>query len=107
MTVFEKFPTLKMALDTGHAHLGGEGIDKILNFLRRFSSRIGHIHADDNFGKEDNHLPIGTGTIDFPKIIRALKGIGYDEAITLEIFSRDKDYLRISKEKLAAMVEAP
>ena len=107
MTVFEKFPTLKMALDTGHAHLGGEGIDKILNFLRRFSSRIGHIHADDNFGKEDNHLPIGTGTIDFPKIIKALKGIGYDEAITLEIFSRDKDYLRISKEKLAAMVEAP
>ena len=106
VAVFEKFPALKMALDTGHAHLGGEGVDKTLNFIRRFSGRIGHIHANDNFGREDNHLPIGTGTIDFPEIITALKGIGYDETITLEIFSQDRDYLRISREKLAAMVEA-
>ena len=57
----------------------------------------------DNFGKEDNHLPIGTGTIDFKKITRALKGIGYDGTVTFEVFSRDRDYLRISKEKFVAM----
>ncbi len=105
--VFKKFPGLKMTLDTGHANLGGKGNKQILDFIRRFGDRIGHIHASDNFGKEDNHLPIGTGVINFPKIMRALKGIGYDDTITLEVFSRDKDYLRISREKLEAMANAP
>ena len=104
--VFEKFPSLKLTLDTGHAHIEDRGGMKVLDFIGRFSDRIGHVHVSDNFGKEDNHLPIGTGTIDFPKIIEALKGIGYDDTITLEIFSRDRDYLRISREKFAAMATA-
>lgn len=104
--IFERFPTLLLTLDTGHAHINTEGEKKIIEFIERFSDRIHHIHANDNFGKEDNHLPIGAGTIDFSKIIKALKGIGYDETITLEVFSQDKDYLKISREKIAAMIEA-
>jgi len=104
--VFERFSTLKLTLDTGHANIESKGGKKTLDFIERFYDRIGHIHAADNFGKEDNHLPIGVGTIDFLKIIKALKGIGYDETVTLEVFSRDRDYLRISREKLAAMVAA-
>ena len=65
------------------------------------------MHASDNFGKEDNHLPLGTGTIDLRKIVQALKRIGYDGTVTFEVFSRDKDYLRISKDKFAAMTQAP
>ncbi|MBW1766302.1 MAG: sugar phosphate isomerase/epimerase [Deltaproteobacteria bacterium] len=104
--IFNNFPTLKMTLDTGHGHIDGKGGKKTLNFIERFADRICHIHASDNFGKEDNHLPIGTGTIDFPKIIRALKGIGYNDTVTFEVFSQDRDYLRISKEKFAAMFDA-
>lgn len=106
VAVFERFSTLKLTLDTGHAHIERKGGKKTLDFIERFYDRIGHIHANDNFGKEDNHLPIGAGSIDFVKIIKALKGIGYDETVTLEVFSRDRDYLRISREKLAAMVAA-
>ena len=105
--VFDRFPALKLALDTGHANIGGKGSKKILDFVEMFDDRIGHVHASDNFGKEDNHIPIGTGTIDFPKIIKALRRIGYNETLTLEVFSRDRDYLRISREKIAAMVAAP
>jgi sugar phosphate isomerase/epimerase len=105
--VFEGFPSLKMTLDTGHAHIQSKGNKRVFDFIKRFGNRIEHIHANDNFGKEDNHLPIGTGTVDFPKITKALKGIGYDKTITLEVFSRDRDYLRISREKLAAMFSAP
>ena len=104
--IFERFPTLKLTLDTGHAHIRGRGGKKTLDFIERFYDRIGHIHANDNFGNEDSHLPIGTGTIDFQGIIKALKGIGYDGTITLEVFSRDRDYVRISREKLAAMIGA-
>ena len=101
--VFETFPSLKLTLDTGHAHIGSRGRNRNLDFIERFADRIGHVHASDNFGKEDNHLPVGAGTADFRKIVKALKGIGYDETMTLEVFSRDKEYLRQSREKLTAM----
>lgn len=106
LEVFKKFSNLKMTLDTGHAKLGSPGDKRALEFIKNFADRIDHIHANDNLGKEDNHLPIGTGTIDFEKIVMALKGIGYDGTITLEVFSRDRDYLRMSKEKLGAMFES-
>ena len=73
------------------------------NALGPQSNRIGHVHASDNSSRDDEHLPVGVGTIDFPEFVKALKGIGYDDTITLEVFSRDRDYLRISREKLAAM----
>jgi len=102
--VFKRFPGLRMTLDTGHAHIGDETGGKALAFIERFPDRICHVHANDNLGKEDSHLPIGAGTIDFPELVKALAGIGYDETITLEIFSRDRDYLRISRDKLQSMV---
>ena len=99
------FPTLMLTLDIAHANIGGKGSSKTLEFLRQFPDRIAHIHVSDNFGKEDNHLPIGAGSIDFPRIVKALKTIGYDGTMTLEVFSRDKHYLQISKDKIAAMVQ--
>ena len=103
LDIFDKFPTLKFTLDTGHAHIGSTADRRNLEFLDKLGDRIAHVHASDNFGKEDNHLPIGAGTIDFHKIIRGLIAIGYDDTVTFEIFSRDRDYLRISREKFAAM----
>ena len=106
MAIFEKFPGLKLTLDTGHAHIGDKEGSRALNFIKMFPDRISHIHASDNLGEEDNHLPIGAGTVNFPEIIKALKEIGYDDTITLEVFSRDRDYLRISRDKLASMFAA-
>jgi sugar phosphate isomerase/epimerase len=103
--IFERFPTLKLTLDTGHAHIQSKSDKKTLDFIEMFSDRIGHVHANDNFGRRDDHLPIGAGTIDFPKIMKALKAIGYDDTVTLEVFSKDRDYLRISRDKLAAMLK--
>ncbi|MFH0845092.1 MAG: sugar phosphate isomerase/epimerase [Pseudomonadota bacterium] len=99
--IFKRFPSLKLTLDTGHAHIRDRGGRRALDFIEMFSDRIEHIHASDNFGKEDNHIPIGTGTVDYRRIVRALKKIGYNKTITLEVFSRDRDYLRISRDKLA------
>lgn len=81
----------------------GGGTQRILAFIDRFAGRIGHIHASDNGGHGDDHLPIGVGRIGFPEVVRELKRIGYDDTITLEIFAQDRDYLRISREKLDGM----
>lgn len=104
--VLQLFPTVQLTLDTGHAHIGSSGGKRVLEFIRTFPTRIAHIHASDNFGRDDNHLPIGAGTIDFPKIVKALKEIGYDGTVTFEIFSRDKEYLRIGREKFDGLVRS-
>ena len=38
--------------------------------------------------------------------MKELKEAKYDETITLEVFSKDRDYLKISKEKIKRMWEA-
>ena len=103
--VFQSFPEIRLALDIGHANLGG-GKNKSSEFIHQYGYRIGHVHANDNFGKEDNHLPIGAGIIDFGKILRELNEAQYDETLTLEVFSKDREYLKISKEKIKRIWEA-
>jgi sugar phosphate isomerase/epimerase len=104
--VFKLFPGLKFTLDTGHANIRSSGGKRIHEFVRRFSDRLDHIHVSDNLGKDDNHLPIGTGTVDFRGFTKSLKSIGYDGTVTFEIFSRDRNYLKISREIFASMVGA-
>lgn len=97
--ILKEFPALKLTLDTGHANIGSPRGKRTLQFIETFANRIGHLHVSDNFGKEDNHLPIGSGNVKFPKIVSALKKIGYDETVTFEVFTDDREYLRLSKEK--------
>ncbi len=103
--LFDAFPEIRLTLDMGHANLGA-GKNRSSEFIQRYGYRISHVHANDNFGKEDNHLPIGAGLIDFERILRELKEAQYDETITLEVFSKDRDYLKISKEKIKGIWEA-
>jgi sugar phosphate isomerase/epimerase len=102
--LFETFPDTRLTLDIGHANLGG-GKNKSSEFIQLYGYRLGHVHVGDNFGKEDNHLPVGAGIIDFDKILRDIKEAYYDDTITLEVFSRDKEYLKISKEKIKRIWE--
>ncbi len=103
--VFERFPSLKLTLDIGHANIGSKKGDRILAFIEAFGHRIGHVHVSDNLGKADDHLPVGAGAVDFAKTIRALKKAGYEDTFTLEIFSSDRRYLGVSRDRLAALLE--
>ena len=85
--VFKTFPHLKLTLDTGHANIGCEGDNRAMAFLTHHAARLGHLHISDNHGLRDDHLAVGEGNIDFTAIISAVKSTGYDDTITLEIFS--------------------
>lgn len=102
--VLSRYPDLELALDLGHAHIRASGEDRSLAFIQRHGPRVGHVHASDNRGREDEHLPVGAGSADFPLLMGALQEIGYDDTLTLEVFSPDRDYLVRSREKLAAML---
>ena len=100
--IFSKYPELRFTLDIAHAHIGTNR-NRSPEFIKRFASKLFHVHMSDNYGREDNHLPIGAGMIYFGRIFKELKMIGYNETITLEVFSRDRDYLKMSKSKAMQM----
>ncbi|MBW2412777.1 MAG: sugar phosphate isomerase/epimerase [Deltaproteobacteria bacterium] len=103
--ILERLPDLKLTLDSGHANIGVRNEQKIFEFIRQFGNRIGHVHLSDNLGHRDDHLPIGEGTINFQKIAEALNGCGYDDTITLEIFSEDRRQLQVSRDAFAGMLK--
>lgn len=55
-----------LALDVGHAHQN----HCLVEFL---SFPAGHYHLHDNNSKEDSHVAIGEGTIDFKPVMKAVQ----------------------------------
>jgi sugar phosphate isomerase/epimerase len=104
-TIFSKYNDLKLTLDLAHAHIGTSR-NRSAEFIERYPGRLAHVHISDNYGREDNHLPIGAGMIYFGRIFKELKLIGYDDTMTIEVFSRDRDYLKLSREKVSQMWRA-
>lgn len=96
--VFDRVKGLDLTLDVGHAYLGG-GDEKMRSYFRHLEDRITHVHAHDNFGSRDLHLPVGAGRIDWTLVSGLLKFIDYGETITMEPHSGDTDYLAYSRDK--------
>jgi sugar phosphate isomerase/epimerase len=96
-TVIEADARLGFHLDVGHANVGG---DKLEGLLKALGHRLAHVHLSDNRGAHDDHRTLGDGFINWPRAIGLIKQAGYDETITLEVQSPDRDYVLISAEKL-------
>ena len=58
---------LGITFDIGHANTNNM-IDEFLSLKQKIS----HVHAHDNHGETDEHLPVGDGIIDWNKIIKGL-----------------------------------
>jgi sugar phosphate isomerase/epimerase len=87
-------------LDIGHANVARLPLDDL---LATFRGRLRHVHMSDNRGQADDHMPIGAGRVHWGRAVRALRQIGYDGTITLEVFADDRDYLLLSAKKLRAL----
>jgi sugar phosphate isomerase/epimerase len=101
--IFTSFPSLQLTLDTGHANIEDPRGRRLNALAVRFGERIGHIHISDNRGKRDDHLAVGQGTVDFPRLVRHLRAIGYNDSITLEIFDQNRRMLVESRQRIVAM----
>jgi sugar phosphate isomerase/epimerase len=99
--IIDKVASLSVHLDIPHAFTSG-GMKSVIDYISTFREKIIHIHWHDNHGKRDEHLPIGEGLIDHEKAIIALKNIGYDRTITLEVFTNSND-AKSSANKLSAI----
>jgi sugar phosphate isomerase/epimerase len=70
-----------VCFDTGHAALGRHW-DRFIDLV---GDRLVHVHANDNLGEFDDHLPPGDGSIDWPHIHETLTRVGFDGWIVLEL----------------------
>ena len=85
--------TLQFTLDIGHARINSEaGVEEGFRVL---GDNIRHIHISDNYGKEDDHLPIGEGNTDFSRFFHLIKN--FSHIITLEIVAPGPDLGSILK----------
>lgn len=78
-----KINNIGITLDIGHAHLLGKNYAKKL--FEEIGKYIVHTHLHDNDGTEDQHLPIGRGTIDYKFFLKSLARINYKGSLMLEI----------------------
>ncbi len=76
-------PQFVACVDTGHAGLTGVPPQKLISGMNKSLVKCLHLH--DNDGKDDLHSLPYTGKLDWDEIIAALKKLGYDGDVTLEI----------------------
>jgi sugar phosphate isomerase/epimerase len=60
--------SFRLCLDVGHANTTGN----LIEFLECWE-KFGSVHVHDNRGKSDEHLPLGSGEIDFPMVFSKLR----------------------------------
>jgi sugar phosphate isomerase/epimerase len=94
--IISRVPGLLFNLDIGHANLFG---NSPIKFIKKFHSRIAHVHMHDNNGIMDTHLPIGSGIIEWKSVIRELKK-HYNGTIALEVFTDDNEFVLLSRKRL-------
>ncbi len=80
-----KTKSLKLNFDTGHAWASKENLYLI---PAKLGKRIAGTHLCDNFQNENLSLRPGAGSIDWPRIVKALRLAGYDGWFDLEIICR-------------------
>lgn len=102
-TLVEKID-LQLTVDTGHAIVNEYSDEDVAKFVGEYGNRICHFHLNDTRRQHDEHLPFGSGTIDFDRIFAALPA-DWQGTMTVEIDTFDYDYIEFSGEKLQATLE--
>lgn len=77
----QPLPGICPLLDVGHAHLNGWDVPSVLRLL---GSTLEAVHLHDNHGERDEHAPVGLGTVPWPAVWAALRGVPQPLKLILE-----------------------
>ncbi len=64
-------PKIGITLDIGHANIFSK--IPVWEWIEAYGNRLTHVHLHDNNGEEDEHLPLGQGSIDLDRVIVVLE----------------------------------
>jgi L-ribulose-5-phosphate 3-epimerase len=90
-----RHPWFGLTLDIGHLHCQGE--EPIADHIRRWRERLWNIHIEDMRRGVHEHLMFGEGEIDFSPIMAALKDIGYQGGVHVELSRHSHDAVNTAR----------
>jgi sugar phosphate isomerase/epimerase len=73
--------------DTGHFNVFS--YEPLSVWLKELGKYLGHLHLHDNFGHQDEHLPLGSGTFPFTELFQSLQKMRTKPTFTLEAHNPD------------------
>ena len=85
-------PNFRLILDV--CSTSNQGLDMPTE-IRQFSSYLAHFHTNDN----NLYLP-GSGNVDYPPIIEALKEVEFDGYLSTEVFKFEPDPETIARQSI-------
>ena len=77
-------PLFHAVWDTGHANMLDIPQDESIRLLGK---HLRGLHVNDNFGKEDSHIPPCFGTMNLDSLMHGLCDVGYSGFFTFEAFN--------------------
>ena len=78
---------LGICVDIAHANTTST-LDEFLDIAAKAEGvEIIHMHASDNFGEQDLHLPLGEGNLDWKKVLHGITDNGYEGLVVFELYS--------------------
>lgn len=89
-------------LDVGHAAVCGLDINEVIHKTNNF---LMHTHIHDNHFETDEHLPIGSGNIDFKSILQTLKDTNYKYLYGMEALFTTYEDLKLYAKLLDNQIE--
>lgn len=101
----EDFDGLEVTLDVGHSYLAARKDEEtdpeggIVRVIEKVKDRLVNVHLHDNRGTRDEHLAPGKGSIDLPRVVKALRDSNYSGPIILELWN-PTDPLKTANEGL-------
>ncbi len=111
--VFASYPAdyVGLCYDCGHGNISKDGLDE----TDALKDRLLSLHLHDNDGNGDQHKPLFTGTVDWPRLATVIATSGYRKWVSMETSTRNAgfddegaflDHVFETGTRFAAMVEA-
>jgi sugar phosphate isomerase/epimerase len=89
--------------DTGHFNVFSYA--PLSDWITEMGKYLGHLHIHDNFGRFDEHLPVGCGTFPFILFFELLRQIKARPTVTMEAHSQDDLFQTINNIKNMALLD--
>ncbi len=100
----ERPPRLRLALDTGHC-LVTEDVEPE-DAVRAYADRLGTVAIEDMRRGDHTHLPFGQGDMDVSAVLAALKEVGYERLVCVELSRESPRAHKAIPESIAYLKQA-
>ena len=103
-TLFDRLgrpAALRLTVDIGHMECMGEW--PAATHLRPWHGMIANVHVDDMLACRHDHLPFGSGDVDFAAAVAALAAAGYRDGLHVELPRQSHRWLETARRSAAVL----